>query len=221
MTKVCTKCGVEKSIDNFYFRKDSGKYRNECKECLCSDRRKYRKENKEKISIAAKKSREQNKEKIKKQRRLYRENNKEVIALRKKEYRKNNIEEIRKRKRVYESAKIQNDSTYKLKKNLKRRVLIAIQKQYGEKAYKTMDLLGCSIEKARKHLETQFTDGMSWENQGTWHIDHIIPCASFDLTDPEEQKKCFHYTNLQPLWAEDNLKKGAKLDYKLNKKEIK
>ena len=73
-------------------------------------------------------------------------------------------------------------------------------------------LLGCSIEVARFHLECQFTKGMSWDNYGYngWHIDHIRPCASFDLTDSEQQKQCFHYTNLQPLWAEDNLKKGDK-----------
>jgi hypothetical protein len=51
---------------------------------------------------------------------------------------------------------------------------------------------------------------MNWENQGEWHIDHILPCASFDLTKEEEQRKCFHYTNLQPLWAKDNMIKGSK-----------
>ncbi len=69
----------------------------------------------------------------------------------------------------------------------------------------------CGI--AREHLEKQFKEGMTWENHGLygWHIDHIIPCASFDLTDLEQQKKCFHYTNLQPLWAKENLIKGVKI----------
>ena len=53
---------------------------------------------------------------------------------------------------------------------------------------------------------------MNWENYGVWHIDHIIPCARFDLSDPGQQKICFHYTNLQPMWGEDNLKKGARLN---------
>ena len=60
----------------------------------------------------------------------------------------------------------------------------------------------------KKWIESQFVDGMSWDNHGEWHIDHIRPCASFDLTDPEQQKECFNYKNLQPLWAKDNLSKG-------------
>lgn len=63
----------------------------------------------------------------------------------------------------------------------------------------------------KKHLEIKFTKGMSWENYGKWHVDHIKPCAKFDLTKESEQRKCFHYTNLQPLWAIDNFKKGANI----------
>jgi hypothetical protein len=69
-------------------------------------------------------------------------------------------------------------------------------------------LLGCSIIEFRQHLEKQFVNGMKWENYGEWHIDHIIPCSSFDLSKIDEQKKCFHYTNQQPLWKIDNLRKG-------------
>jgi len=64
-----------------------------------------------------------------------------------------------------------------------------------------MKLVGCTIEFIKGYLEAQFEPNMSWDNYGEWHIDHILPCASFDLTLPEEQQKCFHYTNLQPLWA--------------------
>jgi hypothetical protein len=77
---------------------------------------------------------------------------------------------------------------------------------------RTRELLGCDWQTARKHLEQQFKPGMTWENHGIhgWHIDHIRPLRSFDLTDPAEAKVAFHYTNLQPMWAEDNIRKGAK-----------
>ena len=73
-------------------------------------------------------------------------------------------------------------------------------------------LLGCTPNELRKHLEAQFRDGMSWDNYGYygWHIDHIRPCSSFDLSLESEQRKCFHFTNLQPLWANENYAKGAK-----------
>ena len=82
----------------------------------------------------------------------------------------------------------------------------------GKKAASTMELAGCTVAQLRQHLEAQFTDGMSWENYGKhgWHVDHIRPCASFDLADPEQQRQCFHYSNLQPLWAVDNMRKGAR-----------
>ncbi len=60
-------------------------------------------------------------------------------------------------------------------------------------------------------LAAKFTNGMAWDDYGDWHIDHILPCISFDLSDENQQKICFHYTNLQPLWATDNLKKGSKI----------
>jgi hypothetical protein len=70
--------------------------------------------------------------------------------------------------------------------------------------------VGCTPEFLKQYLASQFQPGMSWDNHGAWHIDHRKPCASFDLTDPAQQKACFHYTNLQPLWAEENLRKGSR-----------
>ena len=82
-----------------------------------------------------------------------------------------------------------------------------------EKSDETMNLIGCSAIELKEYLESKFTEGMTWENRGRegWHIDHIKPCSSFDLSDPEQQRECFHYTNLQPLWAKDNLRKGYKI----------
>jgi hypothetical protein len=72
-----------------------------------------------------------------------------------------------------------------------------------------MELIGCSIDKLWNHLESKFESWMTKENYGLWHVDHIIACAKFDLTRPEQQRTCFHYTNLQPLEAIENMRKGA------------
>jgi len=74
-----------------------------------------------------------------------------------------------------------------------------------------VDLIGCEVYELMNHIELQFLDGMNWDNRSEWHIDHIIPCALFDLSDIEEQKACFNWENLQPLWAYDNLSKSSSL----------
>jgi hypothetical protein len=111
----------------------------------------------------------------------------------------------------YISQRRNSDPSFKLRMNLRHRVWTALQANKASKSTGIDDLVGCSLEKLVKHLEGQFTDGMNWDNYGRdgWHIDHIRPCASFDLADPEQQRQCFHYTNLQPLWAADNIRKGA------------
>jgi hypothetical protein len=111
--------------------------------------------------------------------------------------------------RNYMAERASVDMDFRLRGSLRARVRSAIHADCGRKAAKTMELIGCSIKQLRAHLEQQFNAGMSWGNYGDWHIDHIRPCASFDLTDPEQQRECFNYTNLQPLWAGDNMKKGA------------
>jgi hypothetical protein len=104
----------------------------------------------------------------------------------------------------------------KLRHSLGNRLYMAIREGKGIKNNTTEVLIGCDIKTARKHLESKWKDGMNWDNYGSptgdyfsgWHIDHIVPCASFDLSKKEDQLKCFHYTNLQPLWAEENLSKN-------------
>jgi hypothetical protein len=84
----------------------------------------------------------------------------------------------------------------------------------ARRAASTMILIGCTMPELAAHLEAQFLPGMTWQDRGRWHIDHIRPCASFDLTDPEQQRECFHFTNLQPLWAADNLRKSSRWEGK-------
>lgn len=101
----------------------------------------------------------------------------------------------------------------RLANNLRRRVYKAL-KGFNKAAH-TMELLGCSIEYLKEHLEKQFKSGMSWDNYGEWHVDHIRPLTSFDLTDAEQQGIACNYKNLQPLWARDNLSKGNKYEFAL------
>ena len=99
-----------------------------------------------------------------------------------------------------------------IKNLISNRIRDAIINHGGLKNKRTLELLGCSVADARIHIESQFSDGMSWENIGEWHIDHRRPCASFDLTLESDQKMCFHYTNLQPMWANENISKHDSFD---------
>jgi uncharacterized FlaG/YvyC family protein len=139
------------------------------------------------------------------------------------EYSKKHRKEINKRMRIYTKKhrqkinefirnKIKTNINFKLACNLRHRVIKVIKGNYKSKS--TIKLLGCTVEHLKQHLQKQFTKGMSWSNYGYygWHIDHIQPCSSFDLSKPTEQIKCFNYKNLQPLWAKDNLKKHNKIN---------
>ena len=118
---------------------------------------------------------------------------------------------IRKRR----SKKYHSDVEYKLRANLRSTLWGKLKAHLANKNSSALSLAGCTIEELKAHIESKFEEGMSWENWALdgWHLDHIIPCSSFDLTIEEEQKKCFHYTNLQPLWAKDNLSKHNKLNW--------
>ena len=115
---------------------------------------------------------------------------------------------------AYNRERMATDAAFKCATRIRQRITKAI-KLHGRGASKTgssLLYLGCSGEQASIYLEAAFVTGMSWENYGKeWHIDHIIPVASFDLTLESEKHKAFHFTNLQPLWAIDNMRKGAKV----------
>lgn len=101
-----------------------------------------------------------------------------------------------------------NEPEFLLKRILRKRISEALKRNI--KNTSAVGDLGCSIDFCRKYLESKFQPGMDWNNYGEWHIDHVVPLNSFNLNNPEEARKACHYTNLQPLWAFDNLSKGAK-----------
>ena len=101
----------------------------------------------------------------------------------------------------------QQDAQFRIMGALRTRIGNAL-KGVGAKSAKTEELLDCSVEFFMRHIQHQFTEGMSWDNYGDWEIDHIRPCASFDLTKPEQQRECFSWRNQQPLWKEANARKS-------------
>lgn len=121
--------------------------------------------------------------------------------------------EGRKKRLEYKKNRLKTNKKVYVKEALSHRITNTLKRLGQKKTARTFELLGCSWDELIRHLEGNFKEGMSWENRGIkgWHIDHILPCTSFNLTDVEEQKKCFHYTNLQPLWWYDNLKKSNKI----------
>lgn len=127
-----------------------------------------------------------------------------------KQYVKDNIEWWRKYEREYRNKRRKEDMFFKIKSNLSSRLSDLINKR--SLSTNTLELIGCDSQTFLNHIESQFTEGMTWNNYGLkgWHVDHIKPLSSYDLTNETEVKKACHYTNLQPLWWEDNLKKGSK-----------
>jgi len=206
--KICTKCKEAKPADLEFFYKNGGGLTCRCKICVAVQGAEYRQNNKEKIAVRNAKYQRNNKETCAARHAKYYQANRDSIARRKASHRKKNKEKINARIARVAHLRLKSDPDFRMVKNLRRRLRHALKGT--SKSAPTLELLGCTIEELHEHLESQFTEGMTWENRGSrgWHIDHIRPCASFDLTDPAQQRECFHYTNLQPLWAEDNLKKG-------------
>ena len=161
--------------------------------------KKYYLKNKDKMNENSKNWRKNNKERN-------REHNRKNLKIRYYKNRKKIIE----RNVEYERKKLKTDINFILRKRLRARLKAALKGKSRSKS--TMELLGVPhIDFLKTWLECKFKEGMTWENRHLWHIDHIKPCSSFDLTKPEEQAKCFHYTTLQPLWASENLSKGNRI----------
>ena len=167
----------------------------------------WREKNKEKIAEYNKKYAEKNKDIIKATRTIRNQEKKEQYGIVTKKWREQNAEHLRKWNAEYTIKRYKNDPIFALKLNQRTRTRHILK---NNKNVKTHELLGCSFDELKLHLESQFKKGMNWKNMGEWHIDHIIPLAAFDLTKLENQLIAFNYKNLQPLWAKENLQKGAK-----------
>lgn len=218
MTKTCTKCGTTLDASAFpKHKKGAGGIYSWCRVCTGAYAKAYRQkaENKEAQRLYMmeyrKKNPEDKKEKSDRSR-LYNSTPERKEKLRQRMSDPTVYTKTRQWFRDYNRKRKTSDPNYRLATLLRGRVYRAIRRGSGTKMKGSVELLGCSIAELMTYLEARFLPGMTWQNhtiQG-WHIDHIRPCASFDLTDIEQQKACFHYTNLQPLWAKDNIAKGAK-----------
>jgi hypothetical protein len=191
--KICAKCKQNKDLIDFIKDKTiKCGYRSYCREC-------------QRI-----KSKEDSRKRYKNgKRKQYNVEKAKDISLKYKEWRLENISSISKKANV----RYKNDLNFRLKHILRVRIQKALV--LGCKRTSSTELLGCNIEEYKQYLESKFTKGMNWDNygrkEGCWNIDHIKPCSSFDLNDIEQQKQCFNYINTQPMWWEENLKKGARV----------
>jgi len=213
--KVCTKCNERKPLSEYYFRvKSEGTLRADCKACVQVSQRANR--NKD-IDAHRARARE-NSAKFKDRKAAYDKEyhlaNKEKKNQISKDHYEANKEQYKQRAKVYRQDNLANrrqrykdDPSYRLKFLVAARMRSALG---SDKSAGTIELLGCDAAYFQRHLESQFTTGMHWGQQGQWHLDHILPLAAFDLTDPIQQKYAFHWSNVQPLWAEQNLRKNDK-----------
>lgn len=196
--KECKSCKVLKGINNFKeesFSKTG--YSELCKECEIEKDKEIR-------LNSLQHSKEYNKK--------YRDKNYNILLNKQREFREKNREYVNARYREYFAYRMNNDIQFKTRYVIRRLCNTAIRNQKAKKLFKIENLIGISLAKVKLWLEMNFEEGMNWDNYGLngWTIDHIEPCANFDLSDPEEQKKCMHWSNLTPMWHKDNNAKNNK-----------
>ncbi len=222
--RCCSVCSEIKVLEEF--AKDGTRRRYDCKICNAKQVKEYQSRHPEETAKRSKMWYKNNKDKVI----AYREKRREITRRQSRHrYKTDKVcreKRLQSRRNYYHNPlnrdKIRAANRKRLKRyvlnpmfrvirSLRRRLLFVLEGK--RKAAHSMELIGCTREQLRSHLESKFKPGMSWENYGVhgWHIDHIKPCASFDLSDPAQQHTCFHYSNLQPLWAYENLQKGDKL----------
>jgi hypothetical protein len=217
MEKSCTHCNKIKEECNFSKKRNKTCAR--CKDCdkvyyqnnkllILEKKKNYRIGNKEKLDLRIKNWRLNNKEKDSYRKKEYYKANKDVIRKNYKEYFQQNKSAICKQKVKYITLKLKEDNLYKFKHSTRNLIRGSFKrgKNNFNKEYKTEKILGCTIKEFRIYIENKFKESMCFDNHGQWHLDHIIPLSI--ATTEEEIIKLNHYTNFQPLWAEENLKKG-------------
>jgi hypothetical protein len=219
--KICTKCNIKKDFIEFHKHPTClDGFVGTCKSCKKKYEQNYRFNNRE---LLAKKQREyclNNKEKITEYGKLYHLNNKEKLIEKSKLWIKNNKEkrinwlkdnknQINEKANEYQKQRKKIDPLFKLRTNISSLIFCSIKRQGYLKKSKTYKYLGCTFDEFKIHIEKQFTKGMNWENQGQWHLDHIYPVSL--AKDEEELIRLNHYTNFQPLWALDNIRKSNKI----------
>ena len=158
-----------------------------------------------------------NRDKVLQRMKEYYYKNRDEVLKKVNAYRLNNLNKIRLTKSTYykrvTKQRLMNDPALRIKIRLRKRMWEALRRQTTFKDKPTFELLGIKkIDTVKEYIEKQFIKGMSWNNYGKWHIDHIKPVSKFNLSDSKQQKLAFHYTNLQPLWAIDNIRKGSRTE---------
>lgn len=214
--KKCIYCQSEKAESDFpKNRRYKSGLNARCKNCINKQNKAYRDENPVTFSEMRKRHYQKNITNMRAQKASYVAKHKTEKSAYDVVYRKENADCIRQYKREWEKGR-RDSPEFKIKRNLRRRIHHVLKG--SAKAEPTFQLIGCSVQAFIVHIESQFEEGMSWDNYSPkgWHIDHIIPCSAFDLIDVDQQKKCFHYSNQRPLWATENLKKGRKIHIELS-----
>jgi hypothetical protein len=210
-TKVCTKCGVDKPLEE-YGKQRNGK-KSWCKPCENLRTKIWYEQNKDRRNAIARAWAKNNKDKVNAAKRLRRSKIRELNPLPEKPkfdkyvWLKNNKHRLAKYRRDWLNADPKNI----VSDRVRRRINGAFTAYGYKKTSRTAEIIGCSCEELKLHIESKFQLGMTWENRDQWHIDHIIPLAT--AKTEEDVIRLNHYTNLQPLWAADNLRKSDKLDF--------
>ena len=186
-TKLCPSCNLQKLLSEFKFK------RKKCYPCFLKQGSEWKARNKQKVADYNK---------------IYKAENREIISEYNAQYNLDNRAEIQKRSTANHNRLLREDPNFKMAKNLRARIREALKG--NPKVDHTLILLGCSLDFFRAWFTYCFTEDMNFDNHGEiWHIDHTIPCSKFNLINEEQQRQCFHWTNMKPMYAKENLKKNC------------